>query len=128
MTSKNSYGFNTTNPAPQLKELKMFQEDLFAMVKNIQFRPVHNNFQSELKETIKDIQQHEDIIVKADKTRNLYGATTFALFPFALWSFALVPFALSSHLIYTSFFLYVICSINIFMTVMVQLLFLTFAL
>jgi len=72
MTSKNSYGFNTTNPAPQLKELKMFEEDLFAMIKNIQFRPVHNNFQSELKETIKDIQQHEDIIVKADKTRNLY--------------------------------------------------------
>ena len=75
MTSKNSYGFNTTNPAPQLKELKMFEEDLFAMVKNIQFRPVHNNFQSELKETIKDIQQHEEIIVKADKTRNLYKLT-----------------------------------------------------
>ena len=75
MTSKNSYGFNTTNPAPQLKELKMFEEDLFAMVKNIQFRPVHNNFQSELKETIKDIQQHEEIIVKADNTRNLYKLT-----------------------------------------------------
>ena len=41
------------------------------MVKNIEFCPVHNNFQSELKETIKDIQQHEEIIVKADKTRNL---------------------------------------------------------
>ena len=28
------------------------------------------------------------------------GATTSALFPFALWSFVLVPFALSSHLLY----------------------------
>ena len=37
MTSKNSYGFNTTNPAPQLKELKMFEEDLFAMVKTYNF-------------------------------------------------------------------------------------------
>ena len=40
-----------------------------------------------------------------------FGATTSALFPFALWSFALVPFALSSHLLYTSFALYVIGSI-----------------
>ena len=50
----------------------MFEEDLFAKVKNIQFRLVYNKFQSDLKETIKDIHQHEEIIVKADKTRNLY--------------------------------------------------------
>ena len=41
------------------------------------------------------------------------GATTSALFPFALWSFALVPFALSRHLLYTSFALYVICSMTL---------------
>ena len=40
------------------------------------------------------------------------GATTSALFPFALWSFALVPFALSSHLLYMSFALYSICSMT----------------
>ena len=41
------------------------------------------------------------------------GATTSALFPFALWSFALWPFALSRRLLYTSFALYVICSIRL---------------
>ena len=72
---KNTYGFNTTNSAPQLKELKMFVEDMFSLVKNIQFRPVYNAFQSELNQNIQKIHQTEDIIVKADKSINLYKMT-----------------------------------------------------
>ena len=72
MQQKTTYGFNTTNSPPQLKELKLFEDDLFALVKNIQYRPVFNSFQSSISKKIKDIHASKDVIVKADKTTNLY--------------------------------------------------------
>ena len=73
MRQKETYGFNTSNPPPPCKELMPFEKDVFAMVKNIQFRTqVQNKFQSELKESVKAIQKTAEVIVKADKSRNLY--------------------------------------------------------
>ena len=39
---------------------------------NIQNRPVFNSFQSSISKKIKDIHASKDVIVKADKTTNLY--------------------------------------------------------
>ena len=72
MESKITYGFKTSNPPPQLQQLKPFEEDLFLLVKNIQFRPVYNRFQSELSNKIKNIHATNQVLVKADKTNNIY--------------------------------------------------------
>ena len=71
-TQCQNYGFNTTKSPPQLKELIGFEEDLFKMVKEIKFRQVHNNFQRDLRKCVSEIRNSNDIITKADKTRNLY--------------------------------------------------------
>ena len=73
---KDTYGFRTTNSPPQLKELTAFEDDLYKLTKNIEFRTVNNKFQDDLKQSIKSIQTSPDIIVKADKSRNLYSLTT----------------------------------------------------
>ena len=69
---KETYGFKTTNSPPQIKELKNFEEDFFSLLKNVQFRPVNNTLQSEMKKDIAKIQESEDIIVSADKSRQKY--------------------------------------------------------
>ena len=72
LINKQTYGFNTTNTAPQMKELKAFKDDFIEMLRTVQFRPVRNSFQTKLREDIKTIQQTNEIIVSADKSRNKY--------------------------------------------------------
>ena len=67
-----TYGFKSSRKAPPNNELKLFEKDLYDMVRNIQFRPVKNDFQKELKEDIRKIKNTENLIVQADKTTNLY--------------------------------------------------------
>ena len=55
-----------------MQELKPFEDDLFNLVKNIQFRPINNQFQDELKKNVTKIHTSNNIIVKGDKSRNLY--------------------------------------------------------
>jgi hypothetical protein len=77
MQQKQTFGFNTSNSPPPCKELIPFEKDVFAMVKNIQFRThVQSKFQSELKESVKTIHKTAEVIVKADKSRNLYKVPT----------------------------------------------------
>ena len=71
-TSKQTYGFKTTNPPPQQDELKSFEEDMFALAKNIQFRQVNNSFSSSINEKLKTIHDSKDVLVKADKSKNIY--------------------------------------------------------
>ena len=69
---KETYGTKTTMSAPQSKELKQFEDDFFRLIKNVQFRPIRNDFQSKLKQDIKSIHTTQDIIVSSDKTGNKY--------------------------------------------------------
>ena len=41
-------------------------------VKNIEFRNISNNFQKNLNDDIKRINTTEKVLVKADKSRNIY--------------------------------------------------------
>ena len=68
-TSKQTYGFKTTNPPPQQDELKSFEEDMFALAKNIQFRQVNNSFSSSINEKIKTIHDSKDVLVKKKSYR-----------------------------------------------------------
>ncbi|MCP4055115.1 MAG: hypothetical protein GY739_19150 [Mesoflavibacter sp.] len=74
--SKETYKFKSTNPPPPDKELTDFEEDLYKLAKEIEFRPVRNEFQNNLSEQIKKIHASKDIIVKGDKSRNLFRNIT----------------------------------------------------
>ena len=66
-----TYGFKTYNTPPPHPNLKDFEDDLFKLVKNIKFRKVNNQFLSELCKFKQQVSTCNNIIVKADKTRNM---------------------------------------------------------
>ena len=66
------YGFSTFNTPPAHPLLKNFEEDLFKLVKGMTFKKVKNEFRSSLGKFRDNVKKCDDIIVKADKTRNIY--------------------------------------------------------
>ena len=66
------YGFSTFNTPPAHLLLKNFEEDLFKLVKGMTFKKVKNEFLSSLGKFRNDVKKCDDIIVKVDKTRNIY--------------------------------------------------------
>ena len=71
-SDKITYGFKSRNYPPIVHELENFENELLFLIKNIQFRKVNNNFQSQLNEDIKQIKGDSKIFVPADKSRNIY--------------------------------------------------------
>ena len=70
---KETFGFRTTNPAPYMEELNGFEKDLWKMVKHVKFKPVPRSvFKDNLKEAVKKINNSNEILVKGDKSRNIY--------------------------------------------------------
>ena len=65
------YGFKTHNTPPH-PLLKDFEDDLFKLVKGMKFLKVKNEFLSNLGKFKKEVKKCEDIIVKVEKTRNIY--------------------------------------------------------
>ena len=70
--SKETYGFPSTKPAPQVAELKDFENKLFDLTKNITFNQCNNSCQTKLKDDAKNINDEKRMIVAADKTNNFY--------------------------------------------------------
>ena len=68
-----NYGFKIHNTPPPHPLLKNFEEDLFKLVKNIKFRKVKKQFLSELGKFKKEVNNYKDVIVKGDKTQNMYA-------------------------------------------------------
>ena len=56
-------------------ELKQFEDRLFTLIRNIEFRPYTNTFQDKLRRDIKDIEDSNYVFVAADKTTNYYKLT-----------------------------------------------------
>ena len=58
---------------PQIvDDLANFEQDLYNMIKNIEFKFVSNNFQRQLTDDIKAINNSDKVFVSADKSRNIY--------------------------------------------------------
>lgn len=66
------YGFKSRASAPPVLELKAFEADLVKLVEDIRFRKVEQQFQTDMENDLKTMKTSGDIIVKADKTKNLY--------------------------------------------------------
>ena len=62
-------GFKTHECPPAIEELSEFESDLVSMIKNIQFRPARNNFLAKLKNDIKEINNTDELLVNADKSK-----------------------------------------------------------
>ena len=71
-TRKETYGFNSCKCPPIVDELSDFENELVLLVKNIEFRNINNNFQKTLNDDIERINTTEKVLVKADKSRNIY--------------------------------------------------------
>lgn len=71
-TPKPTYGFRSTKTAPQIKELQNFENDLFHLVNNVQFTNFRSPFQRKLTEDVKKINNSKNVLLLADKTRNIY--------------------------------------------------------
>ena len=69
---KETFGFNTSKPAPIIPELKALEDNLFNLVKEIEFREHNNSFQNKLKHDARDIRNEDKVLIKADKTTNHY--------------------------------------------------------
>ena len=70
---KEKYGFRSRNYPPQVDELKAFEEDLYHMVENVEFRRSSDKFQDSLRKDFIRVKESNSIVVAADKTRNLYS-------------------------------------------------------
>ena len=70
--SKETYGFKSRICPQSVEELNKFEEDLMLIINNINSRNVHNKFQEKLKHDITEIRNSNQVVVPADKTRNLY--------------------------------------------------------
>ena len=55
-----------------IAELSEYESDLVSIIKNIQFRYVRNNLLAKLKNDIKEINNTNELLVKADKSTNIY--------------------------------------------------------
>ena len=71
-TRKETYGFKTCHPAPQIEELKAFENDLREVVKSVKTTNTTNELQETLKKDTKEIKSDNMVLVAGDKTSNFY--------------------------------------------------------
>ena len=58
-----------------MKKLKAFEDDLFNMIKNIKFTNFKSKYQRQVSRDLKELLSKKMVIIKSDKTSNLYYAT-----------------------------------------------------
>ena len=70
---KERFGFRTRKCPPRIEELEAFENDLLKIIEDLQFRKTSNELQERLRQDTERIKKSKDVIVPADKTRNLYA-------------------------------------------------------
>ena len=68
----NEFNLKLRKCPPPIDELKPFEDDMFKLVENLRFKQVKNEFQDKLNRDVKKINSSKNILVFADKTRNVY--------------------------------------------------------
>ena len=72
-TTTSSFGFKSQATPPQNKHLNAFEDDMYEMVRSIEFRHLSDEFQKQLTADIKKINETKSLIIPADKTTNMYS-------------------------------------------------------
>eukprot|EP00117_Sycon_ciliatum_P029317 scpid92694/ scgid23379/ len=71
-----TYGFKTRKCPPQLDDMIEFEKDLWSMVETVKCCRVNDTLQERTREDLPRIRRSDDMLVAADKTRNLYSVDT----------------------------------------------------
>ena len=71
-SDKETYGFRTRKCPSRVEGLKKFEEDMWKLVRNIEFRYFSNDLQTKMKADLQNIRQSGKVVVAADKSNNLY--------------------------------------------------------
>ena len=71
-SGKTTFGFRSPLYPEPSPDLATFEKDLMSMIRNIEFRPVHNEFQTKMRNDINAIKASGKVVVAADKSSNLY--------------------------------------------------------
>ena len=71
-TEKKTFGFKSAHYPPASRELKSFEDELIAIVSNVEMRPTTNELQKQMKDDIEKIRNCREVIAGADKTSNHY--------------------------------------------------------
>ena len=75
-STKETFNFKTTTPAPSVPEVKGLETAMYELVKNVKFKQnVTNTLQNTLKENIREMNRDDRMYVAADKTHNFYKVT-----------------------------------------------------
>ena len=71
-----NFGFKSVKTPPKNEHLNAFENDMYDMVRNIEFENAKSSFQHQLQNDAKRIKQDLRLLITADKTSNLYRLTT----------------------------------------------------
>ena len=74
-TNSYKFGLPTRNSAPNVPELKSFEEDFINLISNIKFRNVNDEFLNNIANDMKDVESSKSLLIFADKTGNIYKTT-----------------------------------------------------
>ena len=66
------FGFTTSATPPQNKYLNAFENDMYKMIRKIEFIKVRNDFREKLKQDLEIIRPPKNVLAFADKRTNLY--------------------------------------------------------
>ena len=71
----NKWGLPTRNNAPNIPEMKTFEEDFIDIISNVKYRNINDDFLDKIAYDMKKVNSSENILIFADKTRNIYETT-----------------------------------------------------
>jgi hypothetical protein len=66
------FGLSSNKSPPSISLLKPFEDDLIKLIENVKFRHSKDQFQTSLANDLKKIISSPNILIFADKTRNIY--------------------------------------------------------
>ncbi|MCP3850999.1 MAG: hypothetical protein GY694_12290, partial [Gammaproteobacteria bacterium] len=73
--TKETFGFNTSKSAPPVPALASFENDLYALISNLEFKNRKTKFQKDLLDDVRNINKSDKAFILADKTNNVYTVT-----------------------------------------------------
>ena len=76
--NKETFGFKSSLDPKRLPELKEFENKILDLIQNIEFKDTNhhvNDFQSKLRNNMKQVKENPKVFVKGDKTNNYHTMT-----------------------------------------------------
>jgi hypothetical protein len=69
---KETFGFKTEKTPPQHELLNDFEEDIYDLIRSVEFSNAKSTFQQKLDKDISKLRDSGNVVVPADKTTNIY--------------------------------------------------------